>query len=265
MINITKRLVKQLFANMGYEVRKKAEGEPGRYDSTEAHKYVEVIRKNTMVAESGLISLFQQTRFCDRYGIPGSFVECGVWKGGACGLMALANLRFGTSRRHIHLFDSFQDICEPDAAVDGERAICEAAEWSREPGTSGHLRPLAGFYDHRGGPGTLEENKELLERKIGYPAEFLHYHVGWFQDTLPKDAEGVGQIAILRLDGDWYASTKICLSHLYKNVVKGGFIVVDDYGAYDGCRKAVDEFLESNTKPTFLSFVNKDIRYFIKT
>ena len=261
---MTKRLVKQILARAGYEVRKRAEGELWRHDSAEARECMEQISGYTMVAGAGLLSLFQQALFCEKHGIQGSFVECGVWKGGSCGLMALANLRFGSSRRNIHLFDSFQDICEPDATIDGERAIKEAKEWSREPGSSGKLRPLTGFYDRSGGPGTLLENKNLLELNIGYPAEFLHYHVGWFQDTLPRDAATVGPIAILRLDADWYASTKVCLSHLYENVVKGGFVVIDDYGAYEGCRKAVDEFVDKLARPVFLNYVNQDIRYWIK-
>jgi O-methyltransferase len=261
---MTKRLLKKLLASAGYEVRRKQKEEPLHYDSIEARECIEPIRKNTMVGGTGLMSLFQQAVFCEQHGMPGSFVECGVWKGGSCGLMALVNLKYGSARRHIHLFDSFQEICEPDAAVDGELAVTQIKEWSRAPGSSGQLIPLTGFYDHLGGPGTLEENKALLERKIGYPGEYLHYHVGWFQDTLPKDAASVGPIAILRLDGDWYASTRICLSHLYENVVKGGFVIVDDYGTYDGCRKAVDEFLHGHAPPVFLPKVNNDIRYWIK-
>lgn len=264
VFRVTKLLIKQVLRSLGYEIRRKKEGDPWVYDSTEARECIEVVRGNTMVSWPRLATLFQQTLFCERYGIPGSFVECGVWKGGCCGLMALVNLKYGFSRRHIHLFDAFQEICEPDAAVDGERAIREVKEWSRVPGFSGRLRPLAGMYDRRGGPGTLEENKELLERKIGYPVEFLHYHVGWFQDTLAQDARSVGQIAILRLDADWYASTKICLSHLYGSVVRGGFVIIDDYGAYDGCRKAVDEYLESTHSPVFLSYADAECRYLIK-
>jgi hypothetical protein len=263
---MTKSLVKKLLAMAGYEVRRKEKEkkESWHYDSTNARECIELIRKDTMVSWAGLLSLFQQALFCEEHGIPGSFVECGVWKGGSCGLMALVNLRYGSARRPIHLFDAFQEICEPDAAVDGVRAVSEVKEWSRAPGFSGQLRPLTGFYDSQGGPGTLEENKALLEGKIGYPGEFLHYHAGWFQDTLPRDASNVGPIAILRLDSDWYASTKICLSHLYQNVAKGGFVIVDDYGAYDGCRKAVDECLERHIPPVFLSCVNQDIRYWIK-
>ena len=81
---------------------------------------------------------------------------------------------------------------------------------------------------------------------------------------MAKAAPAIGPIAILRLDGDWYASTKICLEHLYDQVVSGGFVIVDDYGTYEGCRKAVDEFLAARGLHVFLSHVDPDCRYWIK-
>lgn len=259
-----KRFIKASIRGLGYEIRKVTREEWRRHDSAEARECIEVIRQNTMVTHEALLSLFEQVAFFEKNKLSGSLVECGVWKGGCVGLMALANLKYGSSRRHIHLFDAFQEICEPDASVDGERAVREVREWSRDGGASGRLKPLTGVYDRFGGPGTILENKELLERKIGYPSQFLHYHVGWFQDTLPMDGVSVGDIAILRLDGDWYASTKVCLAHLYDRVVRGGIVVVDDYGAYEGCQKAVDEFLEKLSTPVFLSYVTNDCRYWIK-
>jgi len=209
--------------------------------------------------------LYQQVRYCEKNNIGGSFVECGVWKGGAVGLMALANLREGKTRRDLHLFDAFQDICEPDAKIDGVKASNEVKEYTGKSGhDTGLLKPVTGFYDFLGGAGSIEENKTLLEHTIGYPSEHTHYHKGWFQETLPSKHEEVGSIAILRLDGDWYASTKVCLEYLYDKVVPGGFIIIDDYGAYEGCRKAVDEFMELNKITTFLSTVDNNVRYFIK-
>lgn len=122
--------------------------------------------------------------------------------------------------------------------------------------------PVKGIYDHMGGPGQLEDVKRFLEQEIGYDPEHLVYHKGWFQDTLP--AADISEIAVLRLDGDWYASTKVCLEHLHDKVVSGGFVIIDDYGCYDGCRKAVDEFLLAHEYKLFLNYVNKDCRYWIK-
>jgi hypothetical protein len=215
-----------------------------------------------MVSEAGLRSLYEQVLHCETRNIPGAYVECGVWKGGATGMMALANLQHGEARRQLHLFDSFQEICEPDARVDGERAVRETQEWSKG-GTFGRLVPLQGFYDAFGGPGTIAENRDLLEQQIGYDPAFVRYHEGWFQETIPRDHADIGPVAILRLDSDWYASTRICLEFLFDKVVAGGFVIIDDYGTYDGCRLAVDEFLSNRRLPLLLNRVNQDIHYLI--
>lgn len=231
----------------------------------EATACISIVRHNTMLSKRRLVTLYQQVAYCERYELPGAFVECGVWKGGAAGMMALANLQTGKARRHLHLFDAFQEICEPDAAVDGEKALREVRQFTGRIGhDNGALQPLTGFYDLLGGPGTLDENRQLLEKTIGYPAEFLHYHVGWFQETLPAVHETIGQIAILRLDGDWYASTKICLEYLFDRVVQGGVVIIDDYGTYEGCRRAVDEFMKAKDVHAYLGSIDSDCRFFVK-
>jgi hypothetical protein len=230
----------------------------------EATAAIELIRNHTMLSKRRLVTLFQQVAYCERNGIRGAFVECGVWKGGAMGLMALGNMTTGKERRHLHLFDAFQEICEPDPAVDGEQALAEARPFTAEGRNGqGALRPLVGIYDALGGPGTLEENRNLLETTIGYPAAMIHYHVGWFQETLPAAHETIGPIAILRLDGDWYASTKVCLDYLFDKVVPGGIVIIDDYGTYEGCRRAVDEFLGLHSIKTFLHTIDYSARYLV--
>ena len=85
----------------------------------EAAKCIGIIRNNTMLSKRRLVTLYQQVAYCEENNIPGSFVECGVWKGGAIGLMALANLRTAKQRRHLHLFDA-ADVLSAHLAV----AIC---------------------------------------------------------------------------------------------------------------------------------------------
>jgi hypothetical protein len=255
-----KKLIKKLAASLGYEIHRAQSYELAE----EAGKAIIKIRPYTMLTYERLITLYQQVEFCEKNAIPGDFVECGVWKGGAVGLMALANMKYGAERRHIHLFDSFQEICEPDEAVDGQEVAERVRSKMGNISLEGKLEPLTGVYDNVGGPGTLEENQELLERTIGYEHDNLHYHVGWFQETLPTVSRELGDIAILRLDGDWYASTKICLEHLYEKVVSGGFVIIDDYGAYEGCRKAVDEFIQENNLKVYLNRVDNVCRYWIK-
>lgn len=242
-----------LYENLNYEFEE------------DAVKCISIVKKNTMLSKRRLVTLYQQVAYCEKNSIKGSFVECGVWKGGAMGLMALANLRFGGARRQLHLFDAFQEICEPDASVDGDRALREVIEFTGELGRdNGKLQPLTGIYDSMGGPGSLSENKQLLEQDIRYPADMINYHVGWFQETLPNVHKRIDQIAILRLDGDWYSSTKVCLEYLFDKVVKGGIVIIDDYGTYEGCRKAFDEFSKLNKIQCFLSSVDSDCRFFVK-
>jgi len=102
-----------------------------------------------------------------------------------------------------------------------------------------------------------------LEQIIKYPEDYLHCHKGWFQATLPKIASELSSITILRLDCDWYASTKICLEYLYDKVVRGGFVIVDDYGYYEGCKKALDEFMQRKEVHAFLNHIDSAGRYWI--
>lgn len=245
---------------LGFEIKRKSSAFLASAEEVET--VINTVAGFTMLPRDRLVSLYDQVVFCENKGIEGALVECGVWKGGSVALMAAASMRHSREPRQIHLFDSFQEICEPDAKFDGQRAIKETSRWSN--GAEGRLVPLKGIYDAFGGPGTLEGNRMLLERVIGYPSECLHYHVGWFQDSIPLDAGKIGPIAILRLDGDWYESTKVCLDHLYDSVVKGGFVIVDDYGAYEGCRKAVDEFCGARGIQVYLHPIDAVCRYFIK-
>lgn len=212
------------------------------------------IRGHTMITFERAATLWQQVRYLDRYQIKGAIVECGVWKGGAVGLSALAHLSSAQPpQRHLHLFDSFEGLPEPDANLDGD----EAVRLSRGR-ANGRLQATNLFV------GTIENCQRLLETKIGYPKELIHYHRGWFQDTLPHDTDALGEIALLRLDGDWYESTAVCLKYLYAKVARYGVVVVDDYGHWEGCRRAVDEWITNQNHPILLNHIDYSGRYFIK-
>ena len=225
---------------------------------------IEVVRAYSMLSQGRLQSLYECVHYCEATNLQGDYVECGVWKGGAVGLMALANKRFGKTPRHLHLFDTFEGIPEPDEAIDGARAVREARQFGAE--TKGRMVANPQLYENMGrGVGTLELNKELIEGEIGYSPDYLHYHVGFFQDTVPEQASQIKEISILRLDGDWYASTKVCLDYLYDKVASGGFIIIDDYGAYEGCQKAVDEFFAKQPHRTpFMFRVDEELRLMVK-
>lgn len=262
-----RKYLKSAFASMGIRVERMPkmtvtdEFPFGGFDMEgEAQEAIRIIKSHTMVPYARLVVLYQQVAFCEKQAIPGCYVECGTWKGGASGLMAMANIKYGRERRQLHLFDSFQGLPEPHAAKDGLLAV----EWSRKfgGGGEGRLKAIQGTYES---VGTLAVNRELMEKVVGYDLRCLHYHEGWFQDTVPRDAPTLGPIAILRLDGDWYESTKVCLDHLYDHVVPGGFVIMDDYNGVEGCKRATDEFINKRHLKAFLSHLDGDGRYWIKT
>jgi O-methyltransferase len=271
-----KKLIIKLLRDFGYEIKKAQKNENPSFLSDfdlnvgyefeqEANEAIKLVRKQTMLPYINLVTLYEQVLYFERGNYQGDFVECGVWKGGAVGLMALANLKNGAFRRKLHLFDAFEEICAPNKEYDGEIAINEVKEiLGNKALLNGELQSLEGFYDRFGGPGDIIECKRLIEDTLGYPSDYVYYHKGWFQNTIPTKSKEIEKIAILRLDGDWYESTKVCLDFLFDKVVPGGFIIIDDYGLYSGCKKAVDEFLLNKNDNYFLNYSSWSCRYIIK-
>lgn len=153
--------------------------------------------------------------------IEGSIVECGVWKGGmSAGLATL----LGSSRKY-HLFDSFEGLPEAKQ-IDGEAAI----DWQNDSKSEN-------FYDNC----TASEFDANEAMKLS-GVKTYSLHKGWFSETIPSFTSDL-PIALLRLDGDWYDSTMTCLESLYDHVSPGGIIILDDYHTWDGCSRAVHDFL----------------------
>jgi O-methyltransferase len=154
--------------------------------------------------------------------LDGAFVECGTWMGG----MSAAMARLGGSNRDYHFFDSFEGLPEPKE-IDGEFAQIAQHNFNRCTAP--------------------EEVFRQVVYSTGIPPEKINVYKGWFSDTVSMYAGG--NIACLRLDGDWFDSTIVCLENLYKHVVKGGLVIVDDYGTFDGCNRAVHKFLADHSIP----------------
>jgi len=199
---------------------------------------------NTMVTYDGLVGLLSMIRWCETSGLQGDYVEIGSWRGGCAGLMALGSLQYGNGKRPIHAFDSFRGLPQPIAAKDFGGEL-ESMFDLDESNSQGKLEPI--------GVLIASENdvRELVLDKIGYPPEFFSIHKGWFQDTIPALRESIDKIAILRLDGDLYESYVVALEHLFPKVVKGGFVIIDDW-VLGGCRRAVAEYFDRNRLNPFL-------------
>lgn len=185
---------------------------------------------HTMVPLPALRNADRLAREVESEGIEGAVVECGVWRGGCAAVLAEAVRQTGGHRK-LWLFDSFEGLPEPTGA-DGP----DAARYAGGK-TDGKLSPIGRLLARR------EDVEGLLFRHLRLPREQIEIRPGWFQETLPAARDKIGPIAILRLDADWYESTRVCLEALYGQVAPGGFVIVDDYDFWEGCRKATDEFL----------------------
>jgi hypothetical protein len=196
-------------------------------ETTDLVTTLEKVRPFTMVPAESLIDLAHQVRAVLAYDIPGDFVECGVWRGGASFLMADLLRQTGTRDRKVWLFDSFEGLPPPEE-IDGPAAV-EYTRNTDEP-----------FYFDNCSASLEEVRRSATKLGLTFHTEFVK---GWFDQTLPANRDHIGPIAILRIDADWYSSVRCCLENLYDQVVDGGLIVLDDYYAYDGCAIAVHEFL----------------------
>ena len=208
----------------------------------------------TMTGVPRLHALIDAVRYCEGRGIPGAFVECGVWRGGSILAMILALQELGVAEREIYLYDTFEGMTEP-TSLDVSRHHPNPSDLWRE--TEG--RPWPELFD----PRTF--NEEAVRETLlatGYPAERLHFVRGRVEETIPGTAPE--RIALLRLDTDWYESTRHELHHLYPRLSDGGVLIIDDYGDWEGCRRAVDEYLAEQASPVLLSRIDYSGRLAIK-
>jgi Macrocin-O-methyltransferase (TylF) len=196
------------------------------------------IRTRTMCSNARLRGLFHGVRYVIQNRIPGDFVECGCALGGSAALMALTLRGVGASR-DLWLFDTFEGLPAP-TSQDPDFEIANLF-------TGSCL-------------GTIDEVRHLFEEL--HLSERVQLIKGLFQDTLPTAP--VFEIALLHVDGDWYESVKTCLDNFYDRVVPGGIIQFDDYGYWEGARKAVDEFLDSRKIRAPLTRVDYSGRVLIK-
>jgi hypothetical protein len=180
-----------------------------------------------------------------RGGVEGALVECGVWKGGSVLAMILTLQRLGVDDRDVYLFDTFSGMTEPSGHDTSRFDEPAAGTWAsaRSAGTKA--------WDWLFRPDVFGKDQvESLLRETGYPASRIHFVAGPVEDTLPESAPP--EVAVLRLDTDWYESTRQELVHLYPRLREGGVLLIDDYGHWDGARRAVDEYFTSCAAPVLL-------------
>lgn len=243
---------------------------PGRADSTNPPKkatenyppdfseeeinIIEQVKEFTMTTNERLVSLIRAVEYIHANAIPGDIVECGVWRGGSTMSALLTLLRLNEQHRRAFLFDTFEGMPPPgeeDKRYDEQAAddLLKKNEISDNDG-----RNIWCF-------ATLDDVRQNLRSTL-YPSELIHFVQGKVEDTLPHDA--IETISLLRLDTDWYESTKHELETLFDKVSVGGVIIIDDYGHWQGCKKAVDEFITSRKCKLFLNRIDYTGRLGIK-
>jgi hypothetical protein len=250
-----RKLLRKAFRKYGYELVPFTSETPTEFDSLrdfseEDRRIVVTARPFTMTSVERMAALVNAVTYITEHKLPGDIAECGVWRGGSMMTMAMKLLAVGDRSRSLYLYDTYEGMSEPS-----EHDI-------KDNGT-----PAADLHQ-----GYMDRNKRWCYASLedvhdnilstGYPEDKVHLIKGKVEDTIPKSLPG--RLAILRLDTDWYESTRHELVHLYPLLHAGGVMVIDDYGHWQGARKAVDEFFAAHREPVYLHRIDYTGRMMIK-
>jgi O-methyltransferase len=220
---------------------------PSDFGEEEA-EILRAVRPWTMTSPERIYALIQGVRYVSANKIAGAIVECGVWKGGSMAAAARTLLQMQDVSRDLYLFDTFEGMSEPtanDVDYSGKRAKEVIQENS----------------SFKCADAPLEQVKEVLYG-TGYPKDRIRFVPGKVEDSIPGSAPDV--IALLRLDTDWYESTKHELIHLFPRLSKAGVIIIDDYGHWKGARQACDEYFAENRVSVLLNRIDYTGRIALK-
>lgn len=221
--------------------------------SPQAQTICDTVGPYTMTSPERVNALINAVNYVVNHKIEGAFVECGVWRGGSSMAMIMALQALGAQNRELYLYDTYAGMNAPteeDVSITGGKAskkfsetmISEdSSEWCYSP---------------------LDEVKQNV-LSTGYPQEQVRFIVGKVEETIP--AEIPDEIALLRLDTDWYESTKHEMIHLFPRLKKNGVLIIDDYGHWEGARKAIDEYLTAHDVPLLLNRIDYTGRIAIKS
>lgn len=224
---------------LGYEVKRKRKNTIGDVPmDMEADKaaIIKAVAPYTMTSAERVYSLIGAVDYVLERGIKGDIVECGVWRGGSMLSVAMRLKEHKTTDRTLWLYDTYEGMSAPDENDFSKRSGGAQAKFEEtQTGDDSSDWCCASLED-------VQANIKLAK----YPAKNIKFVKGKVEDTIPKDIPE--KIALLRLDTDWYASTKHEMEHLFPRLVKGGVLIIDDYGHWEGCRKAVDEYFEAHPK-----------------
>jgi O-methyltransferase len=195
---------------------------------------VQFVQPYTMTSPERIRALCSAVRYIEQTGIEGAVVECGVWRGGSMMAVARTLTNSGGTARELYLFDTFEGMTEPgplDISMQGETAETLLKQSARtEEDMVWCYAPMR----------RVVQSLALTK----YSESHIHFVPGPVEQTLTVSTPE--HIALLRLDTDWYASTKHELDILFPKLCPGGVLIIDDYGHWQGARRAVDEYLHQH-------------------
>jgi O-methyltransferase len=211
----------------------------------------------TMTGVARLRGLVAAVRHCVAADLPGAFAECGVWRGGSVLAMVSTLQAMGVDDRDVYLYDTFEGMTEPTEHDRSEFERPALETWREAEQQDG--RAWSVLFD----PEAFNEDavRELLT-STGYPPERLHFVRGRVEETIPATAPD--QLALVRLDTDWYESTLHEMQHLYPRLAEGGVLIVDDYGHWQGARRAVDDYFAAIDRVPLLTPLDYSARLAVK-
>lgn len=248
------RLINKTFDLLGYVSKKKSAELPADIATDTA--FMDIYTKCkpfTMTSIERMYALYGAVEYVLQKNIPGDFCECGVWKGGSSMMIALTLRKNNINDRKIYLYDTFEGMSEPteaDKAISGQSA--ETLLQSQDKMADQSIWCYSSMD---------EVKKNLLS--TGYPSNQLIFIKGKVEDTLPVQAPG--SLALLRLDTDWYESTKIELEILYPSLQKAGVLIIDDFGHWQGAKKAVVEYFAKQNNGVLINRIDYTGRLILKT
>jgi len=248
MIESMKKILARVKSNAPWRRRHSSSIAYPRDLDVEVVDTLEKVHNHTQTSTERLAALCEAVKYVVTSKIPGDIVECGVWRGGSMMAVAHTLQKLEHCSRDLYLFDTFSGMTEPgelDVALDGTLASDVLShERKKDPAFAWCAAGLA----------EVRTNMASTD----YPSKNIHYVAGKVEDTLPAAAPE--QISLLRLDTDWYESTRHELDHLFPRLASGGVLIIDDYGHWQGARRAVDEYLEDHGIPMLLNRVDYTAR-----
>lgn len=252
MRNILTNVVQKSMNALGYQIRRLHTPDPVIDQDETFGRVFEKCRHYTMTSRERMYALFKAVAYIVEANVDGALVECGVWRGGSSMLMALALLEFGINERKLYLYDTYAGMSKP---TDEDYPLSDPSEKATATWNATQKQ------DHNEWCFVPLEEVEHNMLATGYPKNNIVLVKGRVEETIPRSCPTA--ISLLRLDTDWYESTKHELCHLYPIVKRKGVVIIDDYGCLGGAKKAVDEYFAK--RPILLNRIDDTGRIGVKT